>query len=75
MTDDQKAHAAQLGDEAERRLLLKYAKGAAEHGGNIWELSPAVLLDEAINEAIDQVVYLLTLKEQLVNYRPVDDGQ
>jgi hypothetical protein len=65
MTEEQKTHAAQLGDEAERRLLIKYAKGAAEHGGNIWELSPMVLLEEAINEAIDQVVYLMTLKQQL----------
>ena len=40
----------------------KYRKGQAEHGGQLW-LNPS-LLDNAIDEAIDQVVYLLTLKEQ-----------
>lgn len=41
----------------------KYFKGAKEHGGNLWEKSG--LIDEAISEAIDQVIYLITLKSQL----------
>lgn len=72
MTDDQKLHAAKIGDETERRVILKYAKGVAEHGGNIWEMSPLQLLEEAINEVTDLSVYLLTLKEQLENYQATD---
>jgi hypothetical protein len=41
----------------------KYEKGQREHGGNLWQKDG--LLDEAINEAIDQVVCLITLKQQL----------
>ena len=41
----------------------KYIKGQKEHGGRLWEEEG--LLDMAIDEAIDQVVYLLTLKQQL----------
>ena len=65
MTEDQKAHAAKLGDLAERLLIAKYAKGAAEHGGNIWDMTVLQLVDETINEAVDQLNFLLTLKEKL----------
>lgn len=41
----------------------KYNKGQAEHGGNLWEKKG--LIDMAIDEAIDQVVYLITLKKQI----------
>lgn len=43
----------------------KYRRGAEEHGGKLWEKTG--LVDMAIEEAIDQVVYLLTLKEQIKN--------
>lgn len=72
MTEEHKAHAAQLADEVERRLIRKYTKGQEEHGGNLWEVPPLQLLEEAINEAIDQAVYLLTLRQQLENYAPTD---
>jgi len=49
-------------DEVYKMALAKYRKGAEEHGGNLWDLSEDELLDEAINEAIDQVIYLLTIK-------------
>ena len=44
-------------------LRTKYISGQEEHGGKLWLKTN--LLDEAINEAIDQVVYLLTLRQQL----------
>ncbi len=44
----------------------KYRAGAEEHFDTYLEdLSSEKLLDEAINEAIDQIVYLLTLKDTL----------
>lgn len=41
----------------------KYNKGQAEHGGKLWQKKG--LIDMAIDEAIDQVVYLFTLKKQI----------
>jgi hypothetical protein len=46
---------------------FKYRKGQSEHGGNLFEMKIEALLDNAIYEAIDQVVYLFTLKERLFN--------
>lgn len=43
----------------------KYQKGQAEHGGSLWEKKG--LIDMAIDEAIDQVIYLFTLKQQIEN--------
>lgn len=44
-------------------LEAKYTQGQREHGGNLWQ-KPG-MIDEAIKEAIDLVVYLYTLKEQI----------
>ena len=43
----------------------KYTEGAIKHGGDLLDKTPSQLVDEAIGEAIDQLVYLLTLKEKL----------
>lgn len=43
----------------------KYEAGQREHGGRLWTKSG--ILDNAIEEAIDLVVYLYTLKEQAMN--------
>jgi hypothetical protein len=48
-----------------RDLAEKYEAGQREHGGNIWE-KPG-MLEHAIEEAIDMVVYLYTLREQRDN--------
>ena len=56
-------HLQRIQGSALKLINDKYRKGAAEHGGHLWEKEN--LIDEAINEAIDQVVYLLTLKEQM----------
>lgn len=62
MTQERCDHLALLNSEIIRRVSEKYSKGQAEHGGNLWE-KPGIL-DMAIDEAIDQLVYLLTLKTQ-----------
>jgi len=61
MTPEQ--HAEILGNEAKRAIIVKYLAGQKEHGGQLWRKKG--LIDMAIEEAIDQVVYLLTLKQQL----------
>lgn len=64
MDADQTQHAQSIADFFEQAMLIKYQKGALEHGGNVWDIDPDKLLDEAISEAIDQVVYLVTLRQQ-----------
>ena len=44
-------------------LTAKYNKGKKEHGGSL--IHKANLIDKALEEAIDQVCYLYTLKEQI----------
>jgi hypothetical protein len=63
MDKPHEAHLARVQQRCAEMLDKKYRKGQAEHGGSLW-MKPG-LLDMAIDEAIDQVVYLLTLKEQL----------
>ena len=45
------------------RIDKKYRKGNKEHGGKLQEKKD--IIEMAIDEAIDQVVYLLTLKQQI----------
>ena len=63
MTKKQTEHLTDLMLEFNNILKKKYAKGAKQHGGNLWEKKD--LIDMAIEEAVDQVTYLLTLKQQI----------
>lgn len=63
MTDAQLNHLATILVDSRERIKNKYVAGVKEHGGNLWQKEG--ILDMAIDEAIDQVVYLLTLKQQL----------
>lgn len=62
MEQGQEAHLARILGQFSTDLRAKYEAGQAEHGGNLWE-KPG-MLENAIAEAIDLVVYLYTLKEQ-----------
>lgn len=63
MTTPRKAHLRRLTTEANSLITTKYIAGQREHGGDLWK-KPGILL-MAIEEAVDQLVYLLTLKEQM----------
>lgn len=65
LSEAQKQHMLSLTEEIHGLFIRKYMKGAEEHNSNLWELSNEKLLNEAINEAIDQLAYLLTLKQNL----------
>jgi hypothetical protein len=62
MGPDHEAHVGRILTAFNADLRAKYAAGQREHGGHLWE-KPG-MLDNAIQEAIDLVVYLYTLKEQ-----------
>ena len=59
---DHDAHLSRVLQAFDAACRAKYEKGQAEHGGQLWQ-KPG-LLDYAIEEAIDLVVYLFTLREQ-----------
>jgi hypothetical protein len=63
MTNAQDAHLSGLVTDFTQLVTKKYTAGQKEHGGNLWDKKG--LIDMAIDEAIDQVVYLLTLKKQI----------
>jgi hypothetical protein len=61
--DPHEAHVNRILDQFNADLRAKYEAGQSEHGGELW--NKRGLLDHAIEEAIDMVVYLYTLREQL----------
>jgi len=63
MTEVQEHHLRTVKERFAELVDKKYRAGQVEHGGNLWQKNG--LIDFTIEEAIDQVVYLLTLKEQL----------
>lgn len=65
LTPGQQDHSDNLIEITTELMRAKYLAGAIEHSGNLYDLSTTQLVDEAINEAIDQLHYLLTLKEKL----------
>ena len=65
MTQSQESHLARVKGEFVALVDAKYRAGAAEHGGELLALTDLTILDLAIEEAVDQVVYLLSLKEKL----------
>ena len=55
-------HISHIQSEFDELVDQKYRAGIQEHGGHLWEKP---LDAEALNEAIDQVVYLVTLRDQI----------
>ncbi len=66
MTRNQEAHLTRVKAAFVQLVDAKYRQGAAEHDGELLHLAALRILDHAIAEAIDQVVYLLSLKEKLI---------
>lgn len=63
MTDKHVNHLKHIQKEFNDRSEHQYIGGQIEHGGNLW--TKKNLIDEALSESIDLVVYLVTLKDQL----------
>ena len=62
MDADHHAHVNRILTQFTADLRAKYEDGQEEHGGRLWEKNG--MLQNAIAEAIDLVVYLYTLAEQ-----------
>lgn len=56
-------HLMSIIEQAIDRIDKKYRRGDKQHGGQLWEKKG--IIEMAIDEAIDQVVYLITLKQQI----------
>lgn len=65
MKPQQERHLKDILKTSRQLINKKYRAGQEHHGGNLFDLTAAELIDEAINEAIDQMVYLITLKDKL----------
>jgi len=66
MSPEQEAHLKRIKAQFAHKADLKYRDGQKEHGGNLKDVSLLDLVDSAIAEAIDQVIYLETIRENLV---------
>jgi len=66
MTDEQEAHLKRIKLNLSHKVDVKYRAGQKEHGGDLMHNNVIDLIDAAIAEAIDQVVYLETLKEVII---------
>lgn len=66
MSDDQWEHLESIKTRFNDLLEVKYVAGAKEHDSKLHtDYTISQILDMAIEEAIDQVTYLLTLREKL----------
>lgn len=66
MTYEQEMHLGRIKSAFEAKVNIKYRKGQLEHGGDLVKMNALNLIDAAIDEAIDQIVYLETLREIIV---------
>ena len=73
MTAEQEKHLERIKAECCALLDRKYRAGALEHqheyGGQLLHVPLLKLVDHAIEEAIDQVAYLLSIKEKILGAR------
>lgn len=75
MSEEQEQHLDLIVRNTNYRMKKKYRAGQAEHGGNLWDMTPLELIDNLIDEAVDQLTYALTLKQQLEEQLAFDQEQ
>jgi hypothetical protein len=63
MIPEQEAHLKHIKKMFEVKVDLKYRAGQKEHGGDLIHNNVIALIDMAIAEAVDMIVYLETLRE------------
>lgn len=69
MSKKQAAHIRRVIDAASTRMYEKYKFGCEEHAseynGELLDVPLLGIVNHAIDEAVDQLVYLLTIKEKI----------
>ena len=66
MSERAERHLTHMKAETIIDMDRKYRAGNLEHGDDLLDMDALRLVDEAISEAMDQVVYLRTLKSRLM---------
>ena len=66
LTPDQANHVVRIAKLFCLTMAKKYTKGQREHGGDLFNMPVLDLVENALHEAIGQVVYLTTLRDSLV---------
>ena len=65
MKIEDKRHCTKIISSFIKEMTKKYEKGSIEHDGHMLDYTQRELLEFAIEEAIDQVVYLMTLRQKM----------
>lgn len=67
MTPEHEEHLYRIERLLGNRLAHKYRRGVEEHGGRMWEkYSTLQLVDMALDECVDQLTYLVTLRDLII---------
>ena len=67
ISEEQKDHIEYLQEQFHKKVADKYIAGVKEHKGFILNTyTDLAIIDMAIEETIDQFVYLMTLRERMV---------
>lgn len=65
MTEEHEKHLKSIVKSSNDRLITKYFNGQREHGGKLWEMPIDKLVSNALDEVVDLIAYLETLKQRL----------
>lgn len=65
MTEAHENHLEQIKIASLDLLDRKYRAGQASHGGSLWSMPAAKQVENAIEEATDQLTYLLSLRQNM----------
>lgn len=62
-------HAELVGEQAKEETIKKYIAAQKKYGTLLWEYSIPLLVDNAIEESIDEGVYLRTTRQLMVELK------
>lgn len=65
ITQAHEEHIDEIREDFTIAMTSKYYNGVREHGGHLRNMSAIDLINNAIDEVIDQYVYLYTLREKI----------